>query len=146
MSTEKTPISAAGSSFDNTDTHPAITPSPTAPSSTLEISPEKHDAKDGSDDGTGHVHELHARPDTATEYQEFMNLHQRFNGSKEWSKVLWKMDVSTGPAWISTLRFMSDFMFNSLIPPRSESCPLLLSPTSWPFSIEATSETPRSPD
>ncbi|KAH8078634.1 MFS general substrate transporter [Filobasidium floriforme] len=97
MSTEKTPISAAGSSFDNTDTHPAITPSPTAPSSTLEISPEKHDAKDGSDDGTGHVHELHARPDTATEYQEFMNLHQRFNGSKEWSKVLWKMDIRILP-------------------------------------------------
>lgn len=113
MSTEKTPISAAGSSFDNTDTHPAITPSPTAPSSTLEISPEKHDAKDGSDDGTGHVHELHARPDTATEYQEFMNLHQRFNGSKEWSKVLWKMDVSTIRAWTSNLRFMSDFMFIS---------------------------------
>jgi hypothetical protein len=95
MSTEKTPISAAASSFDN-----AVTPiTPTAPAS--ETSPEKHDvSKDNSDDGN--VHELHARPDTATEYQEFLNLHKRYNGSKEWSKVLWKMDVS--PQSLVTLR------------------------------------------
>lgn len=55
--------------------------------------PEKHDpSKDDSNDGE--VQELHGRPDTATEYQEFLNLHQRYDGTKEWSKVLWKMDVS----------------------------------------------------
>jgi len=85
MSTpEKAPISAAAESFDNA-------PSP--------ISPDdgKHDpSKESSLNIQGHegVQELHARADTATEYQEFLNLHDRYYGTKEWSKVLRKMDVS----------------------------------------------------
>ena len=80
----KAPISAAAESFDNA-------PSP--------ISPDdgKHDpSKESSLNIQGHegVQELHARADTATEYQEFLNLHDRYYGTKEWSKVLRKMDVS----------------------------------------------------
>jgi hypothetical protein len=84
MSTpEKAPISAAAESFDNA-------PSPVSPDD------GKHDpSKESSLNIHGHegVHELHARPDTATEYQEFLNLHDRYYGTKEWSKVLRKMDV-----------------------------------------------------
>ena len=90
MSTEKAPISAAASSFDNT-----VTPvSQTAPAS--DDIPEKHDPSK-TDLNSSEVQELHARPDTATEYQEFLNLHQRYDGTKEWSKVLRKMDVSHAP-------------------------------------------------
>ena len=85
MSTpEKAPISAAAESFDNA-------PSPTSPDD------GKHDpSKESSLNIQGHegVQELHARPDTASEYQEFLNLHDRYYGTKEWSKVLRKMDVS----------------------------------------------------
>jgi hypothetical protein len=83
------PTSAAAESFDNA-------PSPITPHST-DLSESKHDPsskEDASDvDGLG-VHELHAAHDAPDEYKEFMDLHQRYNGTKEWSKVLWKMDVS----------------------------------------------------
>jgi hypothetical protein len=87
------PHSAATSSFDNTQPHHSATPATmlTTERDEKDSLPTKEDH-----DLTPPVSSLeqHGEED---EYREYLTLHERFHGSKEWSNTLRKIDVRLDP-------------------------------------------------